>query len=203
MLRLFIALPLAEAVRQNLGRLIQRVATTGDGVKWVEPHNLHITLKFLGDQLPEKVPEISAALVAAAAAVPAFELSVGGLGGFPDLHRPRVLWAGVGLGTPQLKALARRVEEAMQAIGMPWEKFEFSAHVTIGRPKSFERGRNARRGGHGPGPAPVAERIRKAFAAREGEAFGSARAGEIHLLQSELTPSGPIYQIVATAPLGG
>src|SRR5687768_17816273 len=95
--RLFVALPLADEVVGSIATFVRDVAEPGDGVKWAPSENLHVTLKFLGELPGGKVDDLLAALRRAVADVAPFRFSVGGLGAFPDLRRPRVLWVGIGL----------------------------------------------------------------------------------------------------------
>ena len=196
--RLFVALPLSEEVVAAIAKFVQRTAEPGDGVKWVGAENLHVTLKFLGEQPGGKIDDIADALRAAAArAASAFSFSVGGLGAFPDLRRPRVLWTGIGLGQKDVVALAAAVDRELSAIGIPEEMRAFSAHVTIGRPRGFEKRPQWR----GRQPAPIAERVRRAFEKGEGQAFGTCEAREIHLVQSQPGPRGSVYTVVERVAL--
>jgi 2'-5' RNA ligase len=196
--RLFVALPLADEVVGAIERFVSHVAEPGDGVKWVPAANLHVTLKFLGEQPGGRVDDLVAALERAVAGVGAFPFSVGGMGAFPDLRRPRVLWTGIGLGEREVVDLAARIERELERDGVVPELRPFSAHVTLGRPRGYER-KPARRGRQ---PAPIAERVRRAFTREEGLGFGTCEAREVWLVRSDPGERGSAYTVVARIPLG-
>jgi 2'-5' RNA ligase len=111
----------------NLQRAVSRSL-----VRWVEPKNIHLTLKFLGDVSPADLEHMADALKAELSALKPFEMSVGGLGAFPDIRRPRVIW--VGLKAPAaLAALQHAVEAVASRFGFSAEQRPFSPHLTIGR----------------------------------------------------------------------
>ena len=157
-------------------------------VRWVRPQGIHLTLKFLGEILASKVDTVSVAMVGACAAYAPFSLSIRGLGCFPNLRRPRVLWVGVEEPTGVLAALQRDVERALAPLGFPPETRPFSPHLTLGRVKGGARGK--------------IEVL--------GDAVGrtKARVGEmpvaaIHLMRSDLLPGGAVYTALSVARLGG
>jgi len=188
-LRAFIALALPEALRRQVAdfqRAWQR-AVRSDCIRWTSAEQLHLTLRFLGDVPVAAVPDLEAALHRACAGVAGFELTVGGSGCFPDAHKPRVLWVGVGGALEALRGLQTRVERETQAWGRLEER-EFRAHLTIGRVKAV--------------PPPVlAEIARRAQAVTCGE-LGRWRVGEVLLMRSELTPAGARHTQLAGIPLG-
>ena len=103
----------------------------GWGVKgyWRRGANLHLTLKFLGEIRPDQVQEIDRVLRAAAAGMPAFALTLAGLGVFPNLREPRILWAGVQSG--ELYTLQDRVERGLVPLGFSPEKRGYHPHLTL------------------------------------------------------------------------
>ena len=112
--RLFVGVPLPDSVRDEVGRLVERVRASaaeeagGDGreVRWVRIEGLHLTLRFLGPTLDERRPAVEAAIRTAAARARPFPIRIAGGGAFPSPARPRVLWLGVTGGAEQLAALA-------------------------------------------------------------------------------------------------
>jgi len=146
-IRSFVAIELDDATRRAVAATIQRLRAGpgGDRVRWLRPEALHVTLRFLGDIDPARVPALSAALRAEAAAVPPFALEFGELGAFPSLRRPQVVFFRVGPSQP-LAALAGAVERAVVRAGFAAEERPFRPHLTLGR---------ARRGKHAPVTAPV------------------------------------------------
>ena len=142
--------------------------------------NLHVTLKFLGAVADEKLEEVRAAL-ANIRSDQAVTLEFRGLGFFPNEKRPRVFWAGMEA-SPNLKTLAADIEVAVEKLGIPREKREFSPHLTLAR---FE------------GPTLPAS-LRKAIAENAQREFGSLRTNEFHLIHSKLKPSGAEYTTLAS-----
>lgn len=189
--RLFVALDPPDAVRRRLAaigvELRRGAGRAADEVRWVPPENVHLTLQFLGAVPEERVPDVEAALRAAAAATRPLSLEVKGVGGFPNARRPRVLWAGLAGDLAALEALAADVGRRLAPLGFPPEDRPFSAHLTLGR---------AREARGSPGLAGAL--------ARAAEAAGAPwRATELVLFESHLSPKGPHYDPLVRAPFGG
>lgn len=161
-----------------------RLRRLAPGVRWVAPDNLHLTLKFLGGIEAARLAAIESALANAAAAQPPFECAIAHLGAFPSRTRARVVWAGIGTGAAELTALAARVEDALDALGIGREARPFAAHVTLGRVRE-------------PRANP-----RLAAALAGAEAFGGQRVTRVSLMRSELSPRGARYTELAGVPLG-
>jgi 2'-5' RNA ligase len=115
-IRSFIALELSDEVRANLTQLLTALRQMPAPVKWVEAENLHLTLKFLGEVPEGQIAAITETLSAIAQATPTFAFAVKGVGGFPDLRRPRVLWVGVEA-PKELLTLQRQIEQGMERLG--------------------------------------------------------------------------------------
>ena len=111
--RTFIAVETSAAVRQRAAELIAVFAATGAKVSWVQPQNLHLTLKFLDEVPLNSIPEVSAAVQTAAAAIAPFELEIRTAGAFPSAGRPRTLWLGTGQGSEPLGRLHAALENAL------------------------------------------------------------------------------------------
>ncbi len=189
-MRLFAALPVSTEIREALREKVGRIGFKGDGVRWVDPSLWHVTLRFLGEVPRGELFRVTGTLEAATNGVAPFEWECRGLGGFPDLNRPRVLWAGVDRGRIQMVELAGRVEEALARAGFPGEGRPFHPHLTLGRAAGSARGRRGRR------PAPMARRVLEAFLREEATLFGKASAREVLLVESRLRPEGPVYETV-------
>lgn len=185
-MRLFVAVELSEQARAEVAALQTELRSSGADVKWVEPENLHLTLKFLGETAAEKVPALTDGLRQIAAEAQPFSISMEGLGAFPRNERPRVLWVGIKEGRQPLEELAAGVEGACSRLGFPSEERPFSAHLTIGRVRSSA------------GLGPLVQRLRETR-------FGPSDRVEVRravLLQSVLSPRGPVYHTLAELPLG-
>lgn len=135
MMRLFYAFPLAQSVQQELARIITDLRVAGGPVKWVEPHNTHLTLRFLGDTQESVVPQLRQALDDLATNHARVHSRIDRLGVFPNLKRPNVIWVGLGEKLELLADMNRRIEEAVRALGFEPDNKSFKAHLTLGRVK--------------------------------------------------------------------
>lgn len=173
--RCFIAIDIKEAsILDKIMRFQQDISDTGVKMKLVERENIHLTLKFLGELPLSIVNEVSKRL--SDISFNQFEMEVVGVGVFPRLSRPRVIWVGVGKGSNEVIQLYRAIESSLRKIGFRPEREEFIPHITIARVKygSSEK---------------LVQIIRK----YENYVFGSIRVKEFKLKRSTLTPTGPIY----------
>jgi RNA 2',3'-cyclic 3'-phosphodiesterase len=178
-MRLFVAVNLPEDERRTAHQATAPLRDAGLPVKWVAAAALHVTLKFLGDVADEREAALAAALDAAVASVRPFEVGLGGVGAFPSLARPRVLWLGVEP-HPALELLANDVERALRPFGFEAELRPFQPHITLGRVRDGAR----------PG----------AFAALDGLAHAMSWASvvpvdSVDLMASELRPGGAEYTV--------
>jgi 2'-5' RNA ligase len=185
LLRTFVAVEIPAEVRVALAAVQSHLRQRGVHARWVRPQGMHLTLKFLGDIPADQIPRAADALQLAAGGHAAFSLTAAGIGVFPALRRPRVIWAGFSGGTGPLADLQAGVEEQLAAAGFPREDRPFRAHLTIGRCSEAAA------------PAVMAEAV-TSFA---GECFGGLDVSEIVLFQSELKPDGPVYTARARARL--
>jgi 2'-5' RNA ligase len=136
-LRLFFAVPLAESLRAPVEETQTRLASARAKVNWVDPGNLHFTLKFLGAVLGQAVPGLAQAAARVAVEHRAFALHVGGCGAFPRANDAKTIWVGCDEGADKLTALANDLDEALAAAGLAVrEERPFQAHLTLGRNKS-------------------------------------------------------------------
>jgi 2'-5' RNA ligase len=185
MLRLFIALPLPHEVEIELDRLTTVLRPKGPDVKWVPAKNIHLTVKFLGDTEEKLVDKIKAAIDGAAAGCPMIETTIDRIGGFPDLTRPRVIWAGSSQELESAQKMAREVDHRMHQFGFEKEKRGFNAHLTLGR---VREGRSV---------AALAAYL---------ESFKlqpiPLKLDRLVLFKSTLTPKGAIYERLHEATLG-
>jgi len=186
-LRTFIAIDLGKPIRDRLVALQEALGRSAPGVKWVEPDNLHVTLLFLGEVDQREIAEVCRVVSETAASQPAFALTVGGTGCFPNARRPRILWAGLSAGTPEVVALHDALEPPLLELGCyRREERKYSPHVTLGRIRS-ER---------------PPDGLEKALAKHQAWHAGETTISEIHVMASELTPNGPTYTVLSRAALG-
>jgi len=132
-MRLFTAIDLPHDVREALHSFVRRLRPFAK-LSWSPAENLHITTKFIGEWPESRLDEMkdSLASVRNPSVVAPIEITVRGIGWFPDARRPRVLWAGIEAGEP-LQTLARQTEQAVAALGVPVETRPYSPHLTLAR----------------------------------------------------------------------
>lgn len=191
MIRAFVAILLTDATRQAVAAEIERLRPLGRAVAWVPPQNLHLTLQFLGEQPDDRLSEAGAALEEAAAGAAPFTATLHGLGAFPGLERPRILWVGVAQGAMEVRALQARVAAALAARGFPPESRPWHAHLTIGR--VFDERRWRREASPG---------LREAITRLGSTGFGEVPVASIALMRSDLHPSGARYSELRAFELG-
>jgi|WetSurMetagenome_2_1015567.scaffolds.fasta_scaffold331278_1 RNA 2',3'-cyclic 3'-phosphodiesterase len=188
-LRSFIAIPLSADVRRWLAdarAALERGLPSG-AVRWTAIDGIHITLKFLGEIPAARVDAIRAVMDRAAAGRRAFTVAAEGLGCFPSLRRPRVIWAGV-RAQPELDALQKQLEDGLAAAGFPREQRAFAPHLTLARVRD--------------GAAEnVLEAIGRSVGTAQIKSAAEMAADEFCLFRSVLKPGGPEYSILFTAAL--
>ncbi len=175
-IRTFIAVELPDELKQEVDKLIIKLKLFGPEVRWVRADNLHFTLRFLGDIDESKVPRLTDSIRKAIEKQKGFRLKLSGLGCFPNMKRPRVVWLGADGDMDFLKEAAHGVESACRECGFGKSDKPFSAHLTIGRIK------NPR------GLEPFIRQLEKTE-------FVSAEFDIDHvtIFKSDLSPRGPKY----------
>ncbi len=179
-MRLFVAVDLDYP--EGLREFASKLRATGLRMKLVEPENFHVTLRFIGEAGQEAVGTIERGLRRACEGLEPFEVSLRGLGAFPRPERARVLW--VAVHGEEIYELARRVNEALDGLGIPGDRKEFVAHATIARVK--ER------------PSRRVLDLMEEWKDRE---FGTQLVSEVRLKKSTLTPRGPVYEDLVVVQL--
>ena len=181
--RTFVCLQLPPLARDRLTATQQRLRESGAPVSWVRPHNIHLTLKFLGSVPPERLQDVVRGVRRAAVPAPPIPLELTELGCFPNRRAPRIIWAGLKQLPGELEVLQQRVEKELVAAGFSPQSRPFSPHFTLGRVRS---GRN----------------IRKLLAAIQAERLEPLRfeATEIVVMGSQLHPSGALYTPISHIP---
>jgi len=179
-MRTFIAVAISSEVREKLAQIQAEFRKGDPDVKWVEPENLHITLKFLGEVSEDKLPDVIEKARLAVSETSNFGMHLSGLGSFPNLKSPRVVWVGTSEGKDELKKLNEKIEENLSHLGFAREKREFSAHLTIGRVRS-PRGRG--------------KLVNKIEELRNTD-VGEFSVDNVLVMESQLSPKGPTYRII-------
>lgn len=186
-IRTFLGIDIGPDIRDRLVALQEELAEVEGEVKWVEPENLHITLLFLGEVDQRETVDVCRAAQKAVAAIPAFELSIEGVGCFPNARRPRTLWVGAGKGADAVCAVHDAIEAPLLDMGSyRRETRKYTPHVTLGRVK---------------GDAPR-DALAKALVKLQTWTGGEITVREVQMMKSDLTSEGPIYTVLGRAKLG-
>ena len=178
-MRTFIAVEVPVDTKALISELENRMKGTGTDIKWVEPGNIHITLKFLGSIETDQSAVIREGLCEALDSTAPFTLRLGRVGAFPDLNRPRVFWVSVEEGKDELTDMQRRIEAELHARGFVREERPFTPHLTIGRVRSPK------------GMSKLTEQIRTTQF--ETEPF---QVDRVAVVRSDLKPNGPVYTVI-------
>ena len=185
-IRTFIALELPPAVIALLHKVQQDLKRLKIRARWVRPENIHLTLKFLGDVSPDRIDKIGAAMTAAAVEFPPVTLAVRGIGVFPGIKRPRVIWVGLGGDIRSLLALQSRLEQELAGAEFPKDKRSFKAHLTLSRISQSAS------------PEVIRQMIRQ-YASLNSDKF---ICDQVFLFKSDLQPSGAVYSKLKQTNLG-
>lgn len=191
-IRTFIAIELPDEARQVVTQVQNRLKGLAPPhtVRWTTSQNIHLTLYFLGDIQTGEVDPIIAALQTSARTAHPFALTLGQLGCFPTLRRPRILWIGVHGDTKPLIALRQRLGAALQtAINFTPESRPYAPHLTIGRVNAGVPARHSQQ---------LSQTLETEQAVGRLVEF---EVDHISLIKSELKPTGSIYTPLAHIPL--
>jgi 2'-5' RNA ligase len=175
-IRSFIAFDLENpSVLKKITEAQAFLLKTEADLRAVEPQNIHLTVRFLGNISPGMVDKVHEGLKKVQF-IP-FNVQLRGLGAFPDLKYPRVCWAGMTEGADQLRGIFSQLEPNLRALGFAPDSKGFSPHLTIARVRSSRN------------KAELAQCLRE----NANYDFGQINASCLRLKKSELTPRGPIY----------
>ena len=187
-MRAFIAIELPQEIKDALAHIQEQLKISGADVTWVQPQNIHLTLKFLGEIDDKKLEEIISILENATQNKNPFSTRLSSLGAFPKINFPRVIWVGIDKGDAETKQIAKVLEEKIAKIGIPPETRPFSSHITIGRVRSSLN----------------REKLVKNLNDLA-DSFGKENleflVTKTTLFKSTLTPKGPIYEALKEANL--
>jgi 2'-5' RNA ligase len=188
-IRAFIAIPLSSEIQAELSKISTELKNQlkAAPVRWVPVENMHLTLKFLGEVSTNNLELLKTTLQGEVAGHNPFEISVGGLGAFPNLHRPRVIW--VNIEAPaELAAVQHGIETQLARLGYTPEERPFHPHLTLGRV-----GRTA--------SPPDAQKICAVISKYKVGFLGATRVLTINLYKSDLQPGGASYTCLHRAAL--
>ena len=188
-IRSFIAIELSEEVKGGLARLRRELERDEHRfVKWVDPEGIHLTLKFLGNIAFKQVAEVTKVIEEASRGISPFHLEVSGLGAFPNLKQPRVLWVGIGGEIDELSSLQQNIDSALASLGFAKEERPFVSHLTLARIRQ--------------GASPMERRSFGELAMSTNfETRYPLDVKSISLMRSQLTPKGAIYTCLSEMEL--
>ncbi|TAJ07026.1 MAG: RNA 2',3'-cyclic phosphodiesterase [Nitrospirae bacterium] len=204
MIRTFLAVELPAALTQAIVQVqadvrnrISRELSPGMRLQWVRPTAIHLTLKFFGDIPEDHVDDLQSVVGDALHSLAPFSIAVAGLGVFPDLRVPRVLWIGLSAGpeesggnpTTTLSHLDETIERSVEGLGYPPESRPFNPHLTLARIKE--------------GSKEVGRVLARIGLLDVDVQLGQLNVRTVALVQSERRPSGSIYTKLWEVPLGG
>jgi len=181
MIRSFIAIDLGSQALEHILAFQKALVDTGADLKLVEAENIHITLRFLGDTSLSLVDRIGEGL--RTLQFESFEVSIQGVGVFPNMKRINVVWVGIEEGTLALVGIHGQVEARLKKLSISPDNRGFSPHITIARVRSA---RNK-------------DKLGEAILAAQDKEFDAFIVDSVKLKKSVLTPKGPIYTILAEA----
>ena len=178
-MRLFLAIPLDQALRDNLAQMQRRLQEAHAEVRWVEPDNFHLTVAFIGDTPAGRLPEFLDAGAGVAQAGRAFRFRVAGGSYFPRRGPLKTLWAGVTDGADEWRAVVRAAEEWLGPMGIP-RAADLVPHITLGRVRGEQN----------------TDALRALLNQESNTDCGEQSAGSLMLAQSFLHGTGPLYEPV-------
>jgi 2'-5' RNA ligase len=175
-------------MRRRIKSLQSEWAALDPDVKWVEPQNMHLTLQFLGEIDARDSVDVCRAVRSVAGRTPPFSISLAGVGGFPNLRRPRTLWVGIDVGRAEVIRLHEELATLLEAVGeFRREERGYAPHVTLGRVKGND----------------ATIELRQRLTEDSDWYGGEQTIDQIHVMSSELNRDGPVYSVVGHEQLRG
>lgn len=185
-IRTFIAFELPESIAQLAADLQVRLKSHGLKLRWVQPQNIHLTVKFLGDVAEGRIADAVEAMQSSALNTVPMTVSAQGLGVFPGIRKPRVVWFGLGGQTDLLAELHRLLEDGLEKRGFARERRPLRPHLTLAR---IKQALDTRR---------LQESLQDVGAYHPVE----FQLTELTLFKSDLRPQGALYTPLKRVPLG-
>lgn len=186
-MRCFLAFKLNLETAENIAiaqkGLKTRCLSAGMTVRWVPPPNIHMTVQFLGEITDPMASAIRDMLEPVVSNFDTFDLTALGMGAFPDVTQPKVVWAGLGEGADKLTAFHTAVRNRLETAGFNFEKKPFAAHITVGRVNTSPPGALA-----------------TCFENDASRTFGTSQIRQLHCFKSELSPTGAEYSTLWVIP---
>lgn len=188
-MRTFIAVDLPANMLVRIEEITSffKQKTPPKALKWVETENLHLTIKFIGEINENKVEPVKQILCDALQDQKTFDIEISGLGMYPNINNPRVIWLGITGGKP-LVQIFRKLDLALTGLDIPTEGRSYTPHLTIARVR-----RNTDK--------TTETLIGKTLSQFKVDSLGTITIDQVHLYRSVLTPSGPTYSTLHSVPL--
>jgi RNA 2',3'-cyclic 3'-phosphodiesterase len=185
-MRIFIAIPLPDNIQAGLSILQDGLRRSGADIKWVNPVDIHITLRFLGDIDYKAIRLITRALREDTGSYASFDISISRIGVFPSMLCPQIIWAGVHEGRPACAVLQKGIERCLEGLGIKKEARLFSPHLTLGRIRSQKN---------------IHALIKMLGKEKDFSIRAKIHVKKIVLFSSVLTRQGPAYSSLEEFPL--
>ena len=180
LIRLFIAIEISEKQKHELTCLQNRMRHHLEGVRWVRPEGLHLTLKFIGETEEDNVASIKKAMDLTASSITGFQITFGGCGAFPSLQKARIIWIGLDNGSSEVKRMAEELQKYLSKYGFAREKRTYHPHLTLGRFRY-----------------PLPDNITNEIIEHEASFVTSvSEVGSVNLFKSQLLPQGAVHTTI-------
>jgi 2'-5' RNA ligase len=176
-IRVFVAIEIDSEIKNKLSEYLSRLKRTGADVKWVSPENIHLTLKFIGYIEKETLIDLNKIINDTVFGIGPFSISIGNIGAFPSLEKPRVVFACVEERGSNLLRIYEKLDKGVELLGIKKESKKYVGHITLGRVKSQKN----------------IFKLKNALNSETECYFGLEKVTSLSLIQSKLTPTGPIY----------
>ncbi len=184
-MRLFISIEIPDKIKKTIDKMTDKLKMKLTPIKWVENKNLHLTLKFIGWTDDDKVGKLTGIVEKTVKGYGSFNVTLAGMGVFPTVKSPRVIWIGMLEGAEKVKALGERIEDAVSKEGFREEEREYTPHLTIGRIKEKID------------VEPLCGFMEK----NKDSSFGGFSVDHISVMKSTLRRTGPIYEEIGQIKL--
>jgi len=186
LIRSFLAIEIPRTILKKIEEVQDDLKSSRADVRWVNPEKIHLTLKFFGNIDESRIDPIVKSIERPTQTISPFSLKVRGVGAFPHLKNPRVIWMGLVDGKEVLVSFQKQLEKELEKIGFEPEERAFHPHLTLGRMKSSK------------GREELAGRMER----HKEEEFGNFQVERVVLFKSDLKPTGPIYTPLRELRLG-
>jgi RNA 2',3'-cyclic 3'-phosphodiesterase len=187
LIRSFLAIEIPRTILKKIEEVQDDLKSSRADVRWVNPEKIHLTLKFFGNIDESRIDPIVKSIERPTQTISPFSLKVRGVGAFPHLKNPRVIWMGLVDGKEVLVSFQKQLEKELEKIGFEPEERAFHPHLTLGRMKSSK----------------AREELTGRMERHQEEEFGDFQVERIVLFKSDLKPTGPIYTSLREIKLGG